>query len=54
MHSDGKLMLLVDRRVNTTDHGGVPEPMNLDIDHDLVLNFRFKSHDPLQMSSSYA
>ena len=37
---DGSLKLLIDRRVNTNDEGGIPERMRLEFDRDLVLNFR--------------
>lgn len=54
MHSDGKLKLLIDRRANSTDDGGIPEPMNLDYDHDLVLNFKFRLHEPKEMNRTFS
>lgn len=36
---------MIDRRVVTTDNGGISEKMILDFDEDLVLNFEVQSYE---------
>ena len=40
----GGIKLLVDRRIGTLDKGGCPGAMSYHFTDDLVVNFRFKTH----------
>ena len=55
VHQDGGIKLLIDRRVKTTDSGGIPEKMKLDFSDDLLLNFdlKFHKHGELQPSDAH-
>ena len=50
VHYDGTMKLLIDRRVNTNDAGGIPETMALNFTDDLTLNFRVKLHNFAELS----
>ena len=44
------MKLLIDRRINTNDAGGIPETMALNFTDDLTLNFRVKLHNFTELS----
>ena len=52
VHETGGLKLLIDRRTNSKDNGGIPQSMTLDFDTNLVLNFRLLPQRANQVSKS--
>ena len=44
VHYDGRIKLLIDRRVKGLDLGGLTQSIYLNQTEPLVLNFRFKMH----------
>ena len=42
MHYDGRMKLLIDRRMSLTDHGGPLTGMTMDFPNDLTLDFKIK------------
>ena len=51
VHQEGGLKLLIDRRVVTTDNGGISESMFLDFDKDLVLDFEVQPYEHSKRAS---
>ena len=54
VHYDGNVRLLIDRRNQLQDEGGMPHPLKMDFPDDLILNFKIKMHPFVENSPSDA
>ena len=54
MHYDGRIKLLIDRRMSLTDAGGPLDGMTMDFPNNLILDFKVKMHRFVENSPSDA